>query len=195
MSHSSGLQIPPSCPFSLGELFFTGLEAHLPWDQTRDASVTRQVGCRGAGDVPVGVCVAAHVGMNTCFIMKPWKSATFTWHGEIVTSALCSSSWPGGACLPRDKHHFTSAGDHIPKTGCFSKHGRYCESFKSLDTPVAFCLISSVLYLLFECEGVIVMLDILTLQFSSILVVPFFPSKFAKAVRIPGFNGLNCSAT
>lgn len=102
-----------SCPFSLGEPFFAWLEAHLPWDQTRDTSIMRQVGCRRAGEVPVGVCVTVHVRMNTWFIIKPWKSVTVTWHREIVASTLCSSSWPGSASLPRDKHHFTSAGDHI----------------------------------------------------------------------------------
>lgn len=78
MSHSSDLHIPPSCPFSLGEPFFAWLEAHLPWDRTRDTSIMRQVGCRGAGEVPVGVCVTVHVRMNTCFIIKPWKSVTVT---------------------------------------------------------------------------------------------------------------------
>lgn len=35
--------------------------AGLSWDQNTDTFITRQVGCRGAGDVLVGVCVSQPV--------------------------------------------------------------------------------------------------------------------------------------
>lgn len=163
-----------------GGAFFTWLEAHLPRDQNTDTVMV------------LSQCV---------FVSRSprWDEYRFynktlevcncpvTWHGEIAASALCGSSWPRGTSVPRDKHRFTSARDHIsapncllPKLDVSSKYQRSCESFKSLGTAVAHYLISSILYFLFEHEGTNAW-HALILLFSSVLVGPSFPPNLQNA--------------
>lgn len=154
MSRSCVLQIPSSCPFFLGAPFFTWLEAYLLWDQNTDSFIMRQ----GSWWCASG-CLGSPCWDEYLFYNKTLEvcNCPVTWHGEIVASALCGWSWPCAASLPRDKHRFTSPHCSpklsFAKTGCFSKHQQYCESFRSLGTAVAHYLISSILDLLFECEG------------------------------------------
>lgn len=146
----------PAALFPVGVVFMW-LEAHLPWDQNRHFN-HETGGLQGSWWWADGsLCVTAHVEMNTCFVINPWKSVM--WHGEIEVSAPHASSRSRGAYLPRDKHPLTSAGGHIAapsnlllKLDVFFKHQRYCEFFKSLGTAVANCLISFMVHFLFEHE-------------------------------------------